>query len=463
MKKYLSLFILTIVILGTVGCGKDESSESSSETILSSVEATTSSLDNEDTPATVEDTTVDTLNIGLDSNPNFTYGYLTLCIGRNVYAYNLEENRMFECDAFDHQERRINFSPCPDGKIAVCGDKKQYQYNVFNLETGEVIASREVNGLIPLLPYLDVNSNVQDYLWGLNSGIPVIKIEEDFSGDKVYFGIIGKDGNWVLPLSDNYAICKEKGEEIKNGWGYPNLICGSSLVRYSDDCYYDYIEDKFINADDICKKTGQDCIITAVGDNLLMGIGGDLCIYSELIRYNIRTGESTVLYDEPLQVTDVDRMQSVGLFMFKNDENNTYRFLDKNLNKLDYNFDLSSYDNVEIIDVNEDRVVFFCNNPDGNRYIAVVGKEGKLVFDPIKFDFPGDDITVIGDQMIIYSHYDNVDCFIINCNNGEIKPYESGYIKRVDSSSHTMLVMKDYCFYISNIDNPDSLINPFEQ
>ena len=135
--------------------------------------------------------------------------------GKN-YVYNAVDNKMYECGA-----NKIYFAL---GKMAVDDSDE-----LHNLETKESY---------------DVETKMCNDYYMYNQYIPVHKKEQNFDGDVTYFGILDKNGEWVLPLSSEYAICK-----YKSFHGAHNAT--SSLAYIDSDRVYDYKNDKVIDSEEL--------------------------------------------------------------------------------------------------------------------------------------------------------------------------------------------------------------------
>lgn len=166
--------------------------------------------------------------------------------------------------------------------------------------------------------------------------------------------------------------------------------------------------------------------------------------------YNINTKETIELDDGYNWVGD-----GKDCIWFSNDNNDI--IIDSNGNVLDLDYGLSEYNLSSLYDLSVDYIVFLAKNTDGDEYTIILDKDGNRVIDPIKGSRNSDYMNIYGDY-IVYAKYD--DSFIVNCKTGEIK--NDIYIEKFDPDSGKLLIKSDGNYYLADVSDPDTLINPFE-
>ena len=184
-KRILSTILMAAIMLSMAGCnGSTETSETTTEGAEvttttaaeeGTTEATTTVPETEETTTTTE-APKETPKI--TSEPKIYNDCMVFEADGKNYVYNITDKAMYEYEG----EGGIGDSI---GNIIRTDDK------IYNLKTKELY---------------DVKMhsvNLYDYN-------PVYKVEESFDGDTYYFGIIDKNGEWVLPMSSDYAICEYK-------------------------------------------------------------------------------------------------------------------------------------------------------------------------------------------------------------------------------------------------------------
>lgn len=141
-----------------------------------------------------------------------------------------------------------------NGKIITTGTS--YNNEIYNIETGETYDFKPAGNRELKL-----------------KSIPVYKVEESFDGDTLYFGIIDNNGEWVLPLSADYAVCKTDHFDISSN---SVSVVGENdsylFFKLGEAVYaYDYKNDKLLSAEDLnCSKIINPDYKYAQGNNLLL-------------------------------------------------------------------------------------------------------------------------------------------------------------------------------------------------
>lgn len=434
MRKSKALIALLAAMICLSSCGaKPETAETEAATTTKAAE-TTEKAETEATTTAAETTEATTTTEAppkelpkIKSFNQFLTGCMTFEADGKAYALNLVDKKLYEYD-------KNTYFPAVAHNIALTGEGK-----IYNFATGE-----EYEG-----EYL---RNSSSYLTEFN---PVYKVDEGFDGNVNYFGVIDWNGEWVLPLSSEYEICK-------NGLEKYNYNCSDSLIPYGKNGYidtlYDFKNNKIYNS----KDYGYSGISGVFGDNALFGNwnGG----YSDLAKYNTKTGETTVI------------LKNAGPGDYDGRDNNITWYshgtafvkegsaiiLDNNYNVL--NYDLSKYKIIKVCDATEDYVLFASENTNGDNYAVILNKDGNRVTEPIKCNERAVFGAYISGDYVVMLSLEGKD-YVIDCKTGETKIYEDDKaykIERFDTQSGLLLVESDGAYYLADPADPDTLINPLE-
>ena len=461
-KRILSAILMSAVILTTTACGGNTATEQpNSQQESEATSATTSTITTEKqeqtestptTSATITESTTEALPKEVEKIKDyklFQHGCLVFDINNDYHVYNAVDNKMYELSGditagdIDH----IN------GKIITTGT---YHNEIYNIETGETYDFKAAG-----------NTELK-----LKS-IPVYKVEKSFDGDTLYFGIIDNNGDWALPLSADYAVCKTDYFDISSN--SVNVVGENDtylFINYGKSIYaYDYKNDKLLSAEDLnCTEIKYPEYKYIPGNNLLLyGVGGK----SNIGLYNTQAGE-TKIFDEIVlngyYTSILNRNEKYAIFLSRDTTTiDQIAILDGNGNLLDC--DLSEYSVRTIYDATEDYILFSAVNPNGNYYTLITDKNGKRIVDPIE----GADIYQDSQGGVIYYRayirgdyaiclLSGGDGYIVNCKAGEIKTYADDKIsiEAYDKDSEMLLMKSDGAYYLADPADPDTLLNPFE-
>lgn len=434
-KKILSFLLVAMMSVSLTACNKGGAETVPETTAPEETSAVTTAPDAED--ISEETTTAETeppkpqfevVDVGTVSLQG---DCVTFRIDETYYAYNVNANNMFEVN--EEWKGDLYFN----NKIV----RRNGSSNVFNIETGEKILSDDEGTMIHYCA----------------DKLLVSKYEESFEGNTLSFGLINNEGEWLYELSDSYKISASTDGYNKERYrAYIYYVFGETLLIYADDGCYIY---SFKNDE-----------LTHIGRTRLDKVDKDYIFYvneekpDELIRVDGTSGESSVVYK--YNSNDIACMVTNNSVIIRDATN--WKILDKeSLNE--YNFDLSAYNVVNIIDACEDRIIFVAKNPDGYRYTIIMNKDGSFVIDPFKESYI--EFSKLGiwfvDDMIVHSNILSVDdSFILNCSTGEmLKSKENDYYRIVNyyDEAKMILVYKDSSTYLVDIFDPNTLINPFER
>lgn len=454
-KRILSVIIMSALVLSLTACGTSTDAPEATE----GTEVTTTAAAEEEkteavteAPAETEETTTEAPKEvpKITKYNEFSNSCLAFDVDGKGYVYNLADNKMYEIDTKKYKTEYI----IAKGKIAISNDI------LFNLETGEVIADKKENGIEIIGKSYNTNSTGL----GLHDTnyIPVMKIEESFNGNATCFGIVDTNGEWVLPLSSEYEICNSLW--IKNNSKNDFYCSTGSLMNLCmdfDTSIYDFKNDKIIPLSDLVIDLNyndyRSVAYSVSGDNIWLREDGydysnNFLYFTNPAKYDPITGELTKLYDGGI----------FNYLSYVDTESGACLFLDDDYNVLDY--DLSKYfennpkEIYGIQDYNEHIIIANVLNPQKDLYTIILSTDGSMVIEPIK----GAGGRITGDYAVLTDGVGS--SYIINYKTGETKKYTDDVLKIVDCDSETgkLLVLSDGAYYIADVSDPETLINPFE-
>ena len=422
-KRILSAIIMSALVLSMTACGTStdtpDTANSADVTTAAAEEAETTAAEEDKTEATTttaEETEATTTTteapkeiLKITDSPSVYFDCMSFKVDGKNYVYNAVDNKMYECGA-----NKIYFAL---GKMAVDDSDE-----LHNLETKESY---------------DVETKMCNDYYMYNQYIPVHKKEQNFDGDVTYFGILDKNGEWVLPLSSEYAICK-----YKSFHGAHNAT--SSLAYIDSDRVYDYKNDKVIDSEELRELNPNELKhFKAISDDKILCENDYADNY---VIYNPSTGEET-----PVNVKgDYWSYSYIIKTQFFSDFDEYLAIPDKNFEVL---YEITGYDPYNIYDATEKYVLFYANGTDGGGYTIILDKDGNRIVEPIK-EKPGDCAFITGDYAVLGKQ-------IVNCKTGEIKtcPY---YVYDAMNEAGMMVVKSDGEYFLVDPADPETLINPFE-
>lgn len=416
-KRILSVLLTSALILSMTACGADTKSP---ESTTEGTKATTTAAEKEDTaeattttaPEETEETTTTTEAPKevqkITDKPDIYDDCMVFEDDGITYVYNITNNKIYKYEG----ESDVYMFNGYNGKLALTYE------GFYNLETQEYY---DCNNLYP--GALDYNA--------------VYKIENNFDGDTYSFGIIDKNGDWVLPLSSDYAICDlAPTTNIRN--------TSSSLVCVDTWTIYDWKNDKIITEGELGNS-----FLNVYGDNILFTSNS---WYDTFTVYNVNNGESHFINDVDGACLETD----LYAFVTSIDYNAEYCVIfGDNLEKL---HEITGYNVTAIYDATEDYAVFGASGSDSGTYTIITDKSGNRIIEPSQnFGWGG---RIIGDYVV----FDETDK-ILNCKTGEIKEYANDDTYNIigsHSDTGKLIVSSDDAYYIADISDPETLINPFE-
>ncbi len=428
-KKLLSAIILSALVLSLAGCGNESTpdeptsaeSQNAAEADDSTAEETTAP------PETTEATTTTEASkeiAKVTSCDKFANGDMLISDGDKNYVYSITDNKMYTGD-----DEIFDNIIAVGGKLAlVNGDDKNYYYN---LETNEKY------DVAPL--YSDAES-IDEY----NA---VYKLEESFDGNVNYVGVINSDGEWVLPLSSDYEICQK---DLYNIYSSLRTPCTGSLIWLDYYGVYDYKNDKIIGNG----SGGIQSAYTIIGNKILGS--NDSSFFSE---YNTQTEEVSPINKDYYNFITINTYRgalgtnSNSALIWDNDGNI-------------YDFDFSEYSNInELYDLTDKHIIFTATNENNGHYVIIANKDGSRIAEPIKDECWGASAYIYDDYAVILGVRNDwgdtaENQYIVNCTTGETTEYTN--IDKFDPETGKLLIKTDGNYYIADVSDPETLLNPFE-
>ncbi len=417
-KRILCAIIMSALVLSMTACGASTDApdtENSAEvtTTVSKEEKTEAETE---APAETEETTTTEAPKEIKkitSKPDVYNDCMVFEQDDTTYVYNIADNKMYSIDGDVTEKGAI-------GKIVATFSYDGFT-GVYNLETNELYDVEICN--TPLLSEYNL----------------VRKLENSIDGSTYKYGVIDKNGEWLMPLASDYAILE-----------YPidDAYSVSSDLAYYDFLIYDWKNDSLE--------------IFESGNNIL-DINGHLVLkykttYDDLgvDIYDTSTKELTNVYTGPLSFWGET---SNGLFAIAGDiyEDKYFAILDDNYNILYSN---TEYYVPKVYDANEKYVVLSVRNDASVNYIVVLDNNGNRIIEPIEGS--AYNAYVYNDYIISVNPYNGLDAeFILNCTTGEMIDYNYD-LYGFSSDAGKIIVESEGAYYLVDPADPNTLINPFE-
>lgn len=416
-KRILSAIIMSALVLSMTACGA--STDAPEATEGAEVTTTAAAAEEEKTeaeteaPAETEETTTTTEApkevLKITDSPSVYFDCMSFKVDGKNYVYNAVDNKMYECDV-----NKISFAL---GKMV-----KDNSGELHNLETKESY---------------DLETGICKESYMYNQYIPVHKKEQNFDGDVTYFGILDKNGEWVLPLSSEYAICKSE-----NFYGAGSAT--ASFAKISVDLLYDYKNDEVMDAFELMQLNPPVYRqFYAISNDKILCYNAASNNYTF---YNPNTGEET-----PVKGSYVYTTPNKTLYFYDYYSDNGYfAIYDENFEML---YEITGYNKSSVWDATENYVVLCAPGADSGYYMIILDKDGNRIVDPIS--------GKAEDFAFITGDYAVVDNQIVNCKTGEIKtcPY---YVHDAMVEAGMIIVKNEGEYFLVDPADPETLINPFE-
>lgn len=428
-RKILCALLVSSMLLGMTACGgtsanKEESNSSAQATAeednKESAAATTTPAEPEAEPAQTEpapETEVEQpKELPVINDYKMVDGCMIFTADGTDYIYNIADNKMYPTELTKIEYKEIK---SVRGKVVLIATNSGSEPEYYNLETGEFIGKT----------FSDNYRVVGEYN-------PVYTYEESFDGAGYKVGMINSQGEWAVPLSNEYSICKYRLSECQM-YSSGGMV---SLFREArrNSFYYDFINDKEIEFDAIYLLFDNKALCTSRGN---------------LNVYDITTGTSTTVLTNVY--IDNITFTADGSFVFQNTTDGSWKNVDSDFNISE--LPLSEYNIAEIKTVTNDYIAFSAKNSAGTRYSIITDRNGNRVMEPLERA----SIQISDDYALISGKY--IDSWhILNLKTGEQTSIDKENFGSYDEASGKMILKKDGACYLATLDDPNTLINPFE-
>lgn len=430
-QKILSAILVSAVILSMAGCGGAQPTEipnnsQESEVTASTTSATTEKQEQTTTAATTTTTETTTTPEEVSEPEEAIKVNNSYSINKGTWYFKADNDEYYYYDIANNRLIKKGSNYSMERWCFLIGDL------LYSPNSGYIIDSKTGETVLPDGCKLkDVNKK---------SGLILVsKLDEGFSGNTFSLGVLNSNLEWVYPLTEITVDGKSTGDLDYQGY---NLVGNYAVASggYSSSFAYSFKENKTVGI-----STGVDSFFYCLNND------GDKALINRTYVFDGSTGKTTEIDSYSVHAAG-DEMVAMDI----NREN--WSVLSWNDYK-DIGFDLSEYNVYEIYAATEDYIVFDAKNPDGDDYTIIMKKDGTLVVDPIKGRNESDYMHIYGDYVIdTYSEY------IVNCKTGEMKTYSDDNLslEGFDSTSGKLIMKSDGNYYLADLSDPETLINPFE-
>lgn len=428
MKKILCALLASAMLLGITACGTTDAPEEREEKHTSSKqdkdnddkEAVTVTSDDPAAPAESSETDPapeaeqPPKELPVINDYTMVDGCMIFTADGTDYVYNIAENKMYPTELTKIEGKEIRSIR---GKVVLIATNRGTDPEYYNLETGEFIGT-----------------TFSDNYGGVCEYNPVYTYEESFDGAGYKFGVINSQAEWVVPLSNEYSICKYKLSECQL-YSTDGMV---SIFRERNSYFYDFINDKNTDIKGTYLQYGNKVLCERGGANLTV--------------YDTTTGTSTDVVTN-VRITNLQYTTDGGVF-FQNEKDGSLIYVDSDFNVSE--LPLSEYNIAEIKTVTNDYIAFSAKNSAGTRYSIITDRNGNRVMEPLERA----SIQISGDYALITGKY--VDSWhILNLKTGEQTPIDKDNFGGYDAASGKLILKKDGACYLATLDDPNTMINPF--
>lgn len=433
-QKILSAILVSAVILSMAGCGGAQPTEipnnsQESEVTASTTSATTEKQEQTTTEATTTTTETTTAPEEVSEPEEAIKVNNSYSINKGTWCFKADDDEYYYYDIANNRLIKKGSNYSMERWCFLIGDL------LYSPNSGYIIDSKTGETVLPDGCKLkDVNKK---------SGLILVsKLDEGFSGNTFSLGVLNSNLEWVYPLTEITVDGKSTGDLDYQGY---NLVGNYAVASggYSSSFAYSFKENKTVGI-----STGVDSFFYCLNND------GDKALINRTYVFDGSTGKTTEIDSYSVHAAG-DEMVAMDI----NREN--WSVLSWNDYK-DIGFDLSEYNVYEIYAATEDYIVFDAKNPDGDDYTIIMKKDGTLVVDPIKGRSESDYMHIYGDYVVYANAY--VESFVLNCKTGEMKTYsdENLSLEGFDFTSGKLIMKSDGNYYLADITDPETLINPFE-
>ena len=445
-KRIIGALVMSALVLSMAGCGGNREVSTPDSTV--SVQEPATSSNSESTPDTgtvaeSEQTSVvesqaeePVKDITITEKSELFNGYMTFVKDNTGYVYDIENKKMYEYDP--------NLNKHMSKDVKVYGKLAYFDGSVlYNLETKEIIA--------------DKDEGTEPWHVGKKACV-IVRTEKSISGNTLSIGMIGTDGEWIVPISSDNELTSHS---INEG-AYISSTDDEIYMASSDNndwVRYFFSTKRFFDKDDGLKveeDSGKNYWGMMACDKVLLFdyvLKNTYCCSNPVI-YNCVTGETTSLNDSNDYINGILWTESNNNPYYLSCDKAHCLILDNELNVLDFKFNPLDFGGirkgVDLIDANNDRLVFASNG-----FIASIKKDGTNLFEPVEGFYK----EIVGDYIVLANNSDNY--ILVNSITGEQNEIAKSNVAEFDTRLQVMLVKNDGAYYLADPADPETLINPF--
>ena len=313
----------------------------------------------------------------LSHGDNFSSGVANISVSVEISmpdgqgGYKRPNNKIYDL-VIDTEGKVLYFDHKGTYQNDVCIDINEY---IVYDKSGTPIISPELQGFDSIIFSGDT--------YPTDIGLFIVKkIERSFSGNKTLYGVLDKDGNWKVPLSDTHPLLKIK-DFNDGGIGY--IGNGIYAVTTSDGYYINTV---YYNAVTNQVTQGYDHFAIEPYDNgtdyydeCLFKYSSDGSVECLIFDFDGNIGEEYILVIDDSKTSLLD-MNGTEIFNIEED-----------------NIDIISYKKYEY-----KNGYFLCTayNPDYDMYWCLFDSNGNLAFEPIIIEDQYDSKYCLSNEGVIY-------------------------------------------------------------
>lgn len=441
-KRIIGALVMSALVLSMAGCGGNREVSTPDSTVSVQEPATSTNSESypyTDTAAESEQTSVvesqaeePVKDITITEKSELFNGYMTFVKDNTGYVYDIENKKMYEYDP--------NLNKHMSKDVKVYGKLAYFDGSVlYNLETKEIIA--------------DKDEGTEPRHVGKKACV-IVRTEKSISGNTLSIGMIGTDGEWIVPISSDNELTSHSINEGAFISSTDDVIYMASSDN-NDWVRYFFSTKRFFDKDDCLKvmeDSGKDYWGMVAGDKILLFDYNSGC--SNPVIYNYVTCETTSLNDSNDYIDGILWTESNNTPYYLSRDKSHCLILDNELNVLDFKFNPLDFGGirkgVDLIDANNDRLVFASNG-----FIASIKKDGTNLFEPVEGFYK----EIVGDYIVLANKSDNY--ILVNSITGEQNEIAKSNVAAFDTRLQVMLVKNDGAYYLADPADPETLINPF--
>ncbi len=321
-------------------------------------------------------------------------------------------------------------------------------YKLLKASTGETLysTSDKDNQFIIDLEYSSTELFKDGY-------IIIVDKQETYNGVTYGMGIMGPNGQWLVPLSKDHPVIKQMGDFATLDHFKKMRYLGEDIlhftVNYDEHYFYNIRKNKIVKVNSELTESNTDSVLRCAGPFYkgvcveTYGFGGGICkvtadgkIVDMPINFSDKLHESfgAMYYD-----AKNDRIIRMG-YTYHQDGFSVFDSKGAIIKKLS---------DVDVVEANgftaEGLAQLVMQNKDGTKYYTMIDTAGNFLFDPIKME-TGYVLDISGNQIDngeispanTYTIVDRTGKVLIQSKSGEEFGYKNGIAKQGDT--YTVLV-----------------------